>query len=84
MWMKDEHIVRRMLDVDMPGKRRRGWRMEREERDAQKRWLDNISDEMKEYNMTEHMVENRSVWRMKIKAGPLLHGGGLEVSKYLG
>ena len=22
--MKEEHIVRRMLDVDMPGKRRRG------------------------------------------------------------
>ena len=23
--MKEEHIVRRMLDVGMPGKRRRGW-----------------------------------------------------------
>ena len=25
MRMKEEHIVRRMLDVDIPGKRRRGW-----------------------------------------------------------
>ena len=37
---------------------------------------------MKEYNMTEEMVENRSVWHshMKIKAGPLLHGGGIQSS----
>ena len=30
---------------------------------------------MKEYNMTEETAQNRSVWHMKIKAGPLLHGG---------
>ena len=27
----------------------------------------------KEYNMTEDMTEKRSVWHMKIKAGPLLY-----------
>ena len=32
---------------------------------------------MDEYSMTEEMAENRSVLHMKIKAGPLLHGGGL-------
>ena len=34
-----------------------------------------ICDDMKEYNMTEEMAENQSVWHMKTKAGPLLHGG---------
>ena len=42
-----------------------------------KRWLDNIREGMKEYKMTEDMAQNRSVWHVKIKAGPLLHGGGL-------
>ena len=32
---------------------------------------------MKGKNMTEDMAENRSLWHMKIKVGPLLHGGGL-------
>ena len=32
---------------------------------------------MKEYYMTEEIAQNRSVWHMKTKAGPLLHGGGL-------
>ena len=38
-----------------------------------------IRDDIKEYNMTEDMAQNRSVGHMKIKAGPLLHGGGLQV-----
>ena len=29
--------------------------------------------------MTEEMAESQSVWHMKIKASPLLHGGGLHV-----
>ena len=29
---------------------------------------------MKEYNITEEMARHRSIWHMKIKAGPLLHG----------
>ena len=48
-------------------------------REAQKRWLDYITEDMKEYNMTEEMAENRSVWHMQIKAGQLLQGGGLYV-----
>ena len=33
-------------------------------------------EDMKENNTTECMTEGRSVWHKKIKAGPLLHGGG--------
>ena len=51
-----------MLNMQVQGKRRR--------------WLDNIRDDMKDYEMTEDM-KNRSAWHMKITAGPLLHGGGL-------
>ena len=47
--------------------------------ETQNRWLANIEEHMKEYNMTEGLAGNRSVWHMKIKAGPLLHGGGLLV-----
>ena len=42
-----------------------------------KRWIDNIREDMKEYKMTKDMVQNRSVSHIKIKACPLLHGGGL-------
>ena len=35
-----------------------------------------------QYNMTEEMAELLSVWHMKIKVGPLLHGGDLWVSKF--
>ena len=32
---------------------------------------------MKENKMTKDMAQNRNVWHMKTKAGPLLHGGGI-------
>ena len=34
--------------------------------------------------MTEEMAENRSLWHMKIKAGPLLQGGGPSLSERWG
>ena len=39
-----------------------------------KRWLENIRDDMTVYKMTEDMAQKQSVWHMKTKAGPLLHG----------
>ena len=64
-----EDTTKKMLDMQVQGKRRRGR--------PKKRWLDNIREDRKEYKMTEDMAQNRSVWHVKIKAGPLLHGGGL-------
>ena len=52
--MKEEHIVRRMLDVDIPGQRRRGRPNLRCMRDIREVGL-------KEDNMT-----NRAAWRNKI------------------
>ena len=39
----------------------------------------NIREDLKEHNMAEEMTNKRSVWHMKIKACPLLHGGGIYV-----
>ena len=64
-----EDTTKKMLNMQVQGKRIRGR--------PKKRWLDNIREDMKEYNMTEDMAQDRSVWRMKTKPGPLLHGGGL-------
>ena len=64
-----EDTTKKMLNMQVQGKRRRGR--------PKKRWLDNIGEDMKEYKMTEDMAQDRSVWRMKTTAGPLLHGGGL-------
>ena len=52
-----------MLNMQGQGKRR-----------SKKRWLDNIREDMKEFNMTEDMAEIESEWCVKIKADPLLHG----------
>ena len=65
-----EDTTKKMLNIQVQGKRRRGR--------PKKRWLDNIREDMKkEYKVTADMAQNRSVWHVKIKAGPLLHGGGL-------
>ena len=56
--MKEEHIVRRMLDVDISGKRRR-WRPNLRWKDACKR--DMILAGLKEDNGT-----NRAEWRKKL------------------
>ena len=46
-----------MITIQVQGKRRGGR--------PKKRWPDNISEDMEEYNMTEEMAENRSVLHMK-------------------
>ena len=62
-----EDATKKMINMQVQGKIRRGR--------PKKRWLDNIREDIKEYNTTEEMTEKRSVWHLKKKAGPLLHGG---------
>ena len=50
---------------------------EREEGDVQEKMA--IREVMKEYKMTEDMAENRSLWHMRTKPGPLLLGRDLEM-----
>ena len=56
--MKEEHIVRRMLDVDIPGKRRRG-RPNLRGKDACKR-------DMTQAGLKEDNATNRAKWRKKL------------------
>ena len=50
--MKEEHIVRRMLDVDIPEKRRRGW--------PNLRWKDACKRDMTETGLKEDNATNRA------------------------
>ena len=56
--MKDEHIVRRMLDVEIPGKRRRGR--------PNLRWKDACKRDMTEVGLKEDNTTNRAAWRNTI------------------
>ena len=56
--MKEEHIVRRMLDVDIPGKRRRGR--------PNLRWKDVCKRDMTQAVLKEDNTTNRAAWRNKI------------------
>ena len=56
--MKEEHIVRRMLDVNIPGKRRRGR--------PNLRWKDACKRDMTEVGLKEDNTTNRAAWSNKI------------------
>ena len=56
--MKEEHIVRRMLDVDIPGKRRRGR--------PNLRWKDACKRDMTQAGLKEDNATNRAEWRNKL------------------
>ena len=56
--MKEEHIVRRMLDVGIPGKRRRGRPIQI--------WKDAWQRDMTEAGLKEDNTTNRAAWRNKI------------------
>ena len=64
-----------MVTMKVQGKRRR--------ETLNKRWLDNIREDMKKYNITKDMAENRSAWHMKSKADTILHDGGIYVRKVI-
>ena len=67
------YTTNKLLNMRVHGKRR----MMR----PKTRWLDNIQDDMNNYNMTDEMALNRSVRHMKTNAGPLQDGGSLEVRR---
>ena len=58
MMMKEEHIVIRMLDVDIPGNRRRGR--------PNLRWIDACKRDMTEAGLKEDNTTNRAAWRKMI------------------
>ena len=56
--LKEEHIMRRMLDVDIPGKRRRGR--------PNLRWKDACKRDMTQAGLKEDNATNRAKWRKKL------------------
>ncbi len=56
--MKEEHILRIMLDVDIPGKRRRGR--------PNLRWTDACKRDETEARLKEDNTTNRAEWRKKL------------------
>ena len=60
---------RKMMDMVVPGKRRRGR--------PRLRWTDNNREDMTKYELTADMTENRQYWTMMVKTGPQRNGDGL-------
>ena len=56
--MKEEHIFRRMLDVDIPGTRRRGR--------PNLRWKDVCRRDMREVGLKQDNTTNRAAWKKKL------------------
>ena len=57
----DGYIGRRMLRMELPGKRKRGR--------PKRRFMDVAKEDMAEVEVTEEDVEDRSNWRWKICCG---------------
>ena len=63
------HICAKSLRLEVSRRRNRGRR--------RKRWRDNIKEDMKKYQLTEDMAQDRKYWMTKILAGPV-QGDGQE------
>ena len=65
---EEDNLSRKMMDMVVPGKRRGR---------SRRRWIDNTRDDMKIYELTDDMTENRHYWMMMVKTGPRRSGEGL-------
>ena len=66
---EEDNLSRKMMDMVVPGKRRRGR--------PRLRWTDNNREDMTKYELTADMTENRQYWKMMVKTGPQRSGDGL-------
>ena len=58
---EEDNLSRKMMDMDVPGKRRRGW--------PRRRCVDNNQGDMNKYELIADMTENRQYWKMMKKTG---------------
>ena len=60
--MRDqEYVGRKMMEMELPGKRRRGR--------PKRRFVDVVKQDMGEVGAKEKDVQDRKVWRMMIRCG---------------
>ena len=57
----DGYIGRRMMRIELPGKRKRGR--------PKRRFMDVVKEDMAEVEVTEEDTEDRNNWRWKIRCG---------------
>ena len=57
----DGYIGRRMLKMELPGKRKRGR--------PKRRFMDVVKEDMAEVEVKEEDADDRSNWRLKIRCG---------------
>ena len=67
------HICAKSLRLQVSGRRSRGR--------PKKRWRDNIQGDMKKYQLTEDMAQDRTYWMTEILAGPAQGDGQEKVRK---
>ena len=56
-----EYVKRKMMEMELPGKRRRG--------KPKRRFLDVVKEDMKEVGVKEMDIEDRKMWRRMIRCG---------------
>ena len=56
-----EYVERKMMEMELPGKRRRGR--------PKRRFLDVVKEDMKEVGVKEMDIEDRKMWRIMIRCG---------------
>ena len=56
-----EYVKRKMMEMELPGKRRRGR--------PKRRFLDVVKEDMEEIGAKEMDIEDRKMWRIMIRCG---------------
>ena len=68
-----EYVGRKMMEMELPGKRRRGR--------PKRRFLDAVKEDMREVGVKEKDVEDRKMWRIDTLWPPLTKGKGRKEKK---